>query len=217
MPTLPSIAPCTHNIPCLKYPCRLANPQVAFAAPIMAGEDQQQNAKVHRCQTFSQTHHPPGFSRWKQWQGQKYFQLLGKLSQDLTVNFTNIIAQCTINTARNNGDLYTEMKDPSCYLQLNLNGHATLSPHTASARGQGHYSSWQSCSASCQGTHPQTPQQKIAGRTVQLRCRFSLHSPAGIHSGKKIYVQTCLREYSILKKWSQEQGQSTWVLTDQHT
>jgi hypothetical protein len=43
--------------------------------------------------------------------GQKYFQLLGKLPQDLMVNFTDIIAQCTIAAARNNGDPYTEMKD----------------------------------------------------------------------------------------------------------
>jgi hypothetical protein len=58
----------------------------------------------------------------------KYFHLLGKLSQDLKVNFTDIIAQCTIAPARNNGDTYTDMKDSilqfttkpkwSCYFDL---------------------------------------------------------------------------------------------------
>ncbi len=43
--------------------------------------------------------------------GQKYFHLLGKLPQELMVNFTDIIAQCTITAARNNGDRYTDMKD----------------------------------------------------------------------------------------------------------
>jgi hypothetical protein len=60
--------------------------------------------------------------------GQKYFQLLGRLPQDLMVNFTDIIAQCTIAAARNNGDPYTDMKDAilqfttkpkwSCYFDL---------------------------------------------------------------------------------------------------
>ncbi len=140
MPTLPHIAPCTNNIPCLKYPCMIANPQVAFTAPIMAGEDTNSETSKHtsacrRCQTFSQTHQPPGFSRWKPRQGQKYFQLLGKLSHDLMVNFTDIIAKCTITTARNNSNPYTDMKDPSCYLQLNLNGHATLTSTHCPCKG----------------------------------------------------------------------------------
>ncbi len=42
MPILPHIAPCAHDTPCLEYPCRLANPPAAFAAPIMAGEDHPQ-------------------------------------------------------------------------------------------------------------------------------------------------------------------------------
>ncbi len=43
--------------------------------------------------------------------GQKYFHLLGKLPQDLMVNFTDTIAQCTIAMARNNGDPNTDLKD----------------------------------------------------------------------------------------------------------
>jgi hypothetical protein len=46
MPTLPHIVPWTHNTPCLEYPCRLANLPVAFAAPIIAGKDQKQNAEA---------------------------------------------------------------------------------------------------------------------------------------------------------------------------
>ena len=57
--------------------------------------------------------------------GQKYFQLLGKLPQDLMVNFTDINAQCTIAAARNNGDPYPDMKDailqfPTLYNQIHL-------------------------------------------------------------------------------------------------
>jgi len=58
------------------------------------------------------------------------------------VNFTDIIAQCTIAAARNNGDPYTEMKDAilqfttkpkwSCYFDLH-----TLPPKGTS----GHHSS----------------------------------------------------------------------------
>ncbi len=51
------------------------------------------------------------------------------------VNFTDINAQCTITTARINDDPYTEMKDPSCYLQLNLNGHATLTSTHCPCKG----------------------------------------------------------------------------------
>ncbi len=51
------------------------------------------------------------------------------------VNFTDIIAKCAITTARNNGYPYTEIKDPSCYLQLNLNGHATLTSTHCPCKG----------------------------------------------------------------------------------
>jgi hypothetical protein len=46
MPTMPHIAPCTHNTPCFEYPCILANPPAAFAVQIMAGKEQQQNAEA---------------------------------------------------------------------------------------------------------------------------------------------------------------------------
>jgi hypothetical protein len=141
MPTLPHIAPCTHNTPCLEYPCRLANPPAAFAAPVMAGEEQQQNAEANVAMSplpdfftntptiwFQQAEARFAAARPALTSGQKYFQLLGKLPQDLMVNFTDIIAQCTIAAARNNGDPYTDMKDAilqfttkpkwSCYFDL---------------------------------------------------------------------------------------------------
>jgi hypothetical protein len=141
MPILPHIAPCTHNTPCLEYPCRLANPPAAFAAPIMAGEDQPQaEANVAMSPLpeffintpttwFQQAEARFAGARPALTSGQKYFQLLGRLPvpQDLMVNFTDI-AQCTIAAARNNGDPYTDMKDAilqsttkpkwSCYFDL---------------------------------------------------------------------------------------------------
>jgi hypothetical protein len=124
MPTLPQIAPCTHITPCLEYLCRLANPPVAFAAPIMAGEEQQQNAEANVVMSPLPDFFPNTPTTWFQQaearfavarpalsSGQKYFHLLGKLPQDLIVDFTDIIAQCTIAAARNNGDPYTDMKD----------------------------------------------------------------------------------------------------------
>ncbi len=49
--------------------CRLANPPAAFAAPIMAGEDQQQNAEANVAMSplleFLLTRQPPGFNRRK--------------------------------------------------------------------------------------------------------------------------------------------------------
>jgi hypothetical protein len=100
----------------------------------MAGKDQQQNAKAHITKSplpdfFTNTpaiwfQHPEArfaVARPAPTSGQKYFQLLGKLPQDLIVNFTDIIAQCTTATARINSG-----KTPSCNSQPNLNGHATL-------------------------------------------------------------------------------------------
>jgi hypothetical protein len=145
MPTLPRIAPCTHNTPCLEYPCRLANLPAAFAAPIMAGEDQPQaEANVAMSPLleffintpttwFQQAEARFAVARPALTSGQKYFQLLGKLPQDLMVNFTDIIAQRTIAAARNNGDPFTEMKDAilqfttkpkwSCYFDLHTLPH----------------------------------------------------------------------------------------------
>ena len=60
--------------------------------------------------------------------GQKYFHLLGKLPHDMMVNFMDLITQCTIAAATNNGDPYKQIKDAilqftskpkwSCYLDL---------------------------------------------------------------------------------------------------
>jgi hypothetical protein len=124
MPTLPRIAPCTHITPCFKYPRRLANPPAAFVAPIMAGKDQQQNAEANVAMSllpdfftntpttwFQQAEARFAAARPALSSSQKYFHLLGKLPQDLMVNFTDIIAQCTVAAARNNGDPYTDMKD----------------------------------------------------------------------------------------------------------
>ena len=146
MPTLPHIAPCTHNTPCLEYPCSVATQPVAFATHIMAGEDQPQteaNVAMSPLPEFffnmpttwyQQAEARFAAARPALTSGQKYFQLLGRLPQDLIVNFTDIIAQCTIAAARNNGDPYTDMKDAilqfttkpkwSCYFDLH-----TLPPH----------------------------------------------------------------------------------------
>jgi hypothetical protein len=60
--------------------------------------------------------------------GQKFFHLLAKLPQDVMVNFTDLITDCTLAAAGNNGDPYTTMKDAileftqkpkwSCYMDL---------------------------------------------------------------------------------------------------
>jgi hypothetical protein len=59
---------------------------------------------------------------------QKFFHLLAKLPQDVMVNFTDLITECTLAAADNNGDPYKTMKDAileftqkpkwSCYLDL---------------------------------------------------------------------------------------------------
>jgi hypothetical protein len=156
MPTLLHIAPCTHNTPCLEYSCRLANPPAAFAAPIMASEDQQQNAEANVAMSplpvffinmpatwFQQAEARFAAARPALSNGQKYFHLLGKLPQDLMVSFTDIIAQCTMAADRNNGDPYTDMKDAILQLQLCLNGHATLTCTHYPLKGTlGHRNSW---------------------------------------------------------------------------
>ncbi len=114
--------------------------------PTMAGEDQQQNAEAKVAMSplpeffintqatwFQQAEARFAAARPALSNGQKYFHLLGKLPQDLMVNFTDIIAQCTIAAARNNGNPYTDMKDAilqfttkpkwSCYFDLH-----TLTP-----------------------------------------------------------------------------------------
>jgi hypothetical protein len=73
--------------------------------------------------------------------GQKFFHLLAKLPQDVMVNFTDLITDCTLAAAGNNGDPYTTMKDAileftqkpkwSCYMDLHtLPPKGTLGPHT---------------------------------------------------------------------------------------
>jgi hypothetical protein len=96
MAKLPHSAPNTHNTPCLEYPFKLANPSAPFAVPIMAGEDQQQNAEAHVAMLplpdfftntpatwFQQAEARFAAARPALTRFQKYFQLLGNFHQTL--------------------------------------------------------------------------------------------------------------------------------------
>ncbi len=145
MPTLPHIVPWTHNTPCLEYPCRLANLPVAFAAPIIAvaGKDKKTKCRSRCCYVATASRLVSAGGSQVCWskacthEWQKYFQLLGKVPQNFMVNFTDIIAQCTIAAARNNSDPYTEMKDAILQFTTKptVNGHSTLTSTHCSARG----------------------------------------------------------------------------------
>jgi hypothetical protein len=186
MPTLPHIAPCTHNTLCLEYPCRLANPPAAFAAPIMASEDQPEaeaNVAMSLLPEFSintpttwfqQAEARLAMARPALTSGQKYFQLLGKLPQDLMVNFTDIIAQCTIAAARNNGDPYTEMKNAILQFTTKRKWSCYFDLHTLSRKGtSGHHSSWPNSSALCQQMPP------LIQTCSTLSFRSGCRSPSG--------------------------------------